>query len=193
MDTFLLREPGDSGLDIDQQSNSPVPLASVRGAAAAWGHLVSKAHLDPTRGAIFIWSVCCRSAGHGERHSGHSERFPLLAPLAAPQQSAQAANSICYHKLHSCPWCPFQGRVGAKGEGLLVCLQRVPQGLAVGRAWGCRDKRERQQSRGRRKAGIKYSWFRDVIHFHLNILNPPKPLTRGGLWLPNSQSDKLPK
>lgn len=35
MDTFLLREPGDSGLDIDQQSNSPVPLASVRGAAAA--------------------------------------------------------------------------------------------------------------------------------------------------------------
>lgn len=49
------------------------------------------------------------------------------------------------------------------------------------------------KSRVRRKACVKRSWLKDVIDCYLNILNPLKTLMRGGLWLPNSQNDKLPK
>lgn len=56
-----------------------------------------------------------------------------------------------------------------------------------------RDKKEMGKSRARRKVCVKHSPLKDVINFHLNIFNPPKTLTCGGLWLPNSQNDKLPK
>lgn len=86
------------------------------------------------------------------------------------------------------------GGVGEEGDSLLQMSAKVQvRGWEWAEHVAKRDKKETGESRARRKACVKHSWCKDVIDFHLNNFNPPKILMRGGLWLPDSQNDKLPK
>lgn len=85
-------------------------------------------------------------------------------------------------------WGTERGRESA--TDVCTCLSKE---MEIGRAGAEMEHKEMGKGHMRRKACVKYSWLRDVIDFHLNIPNPQKTLMRGGLWLPNSQNDKLPK
>lgn len=87
----------------------------------------------------------------------------------------------------------FQGWGRGRGRWSVteVC-KGSNKGMEVATHVAERDKKEMEE-RMRRKLCIKQSWLKDVINFHLNIFNPPKTLMHSGLWLPNSQNNKLPK
>lgn len=84
------------------------------------------------------------------------------------------------------------GTERGRGSAIDVCTG-LSKEMGVGRVCAEMEHEEMGKGRVRRKACVKYSWLRDAIDFHLNISNPQKTLMRGGLWLPNSQNDKLPK